>query len=69
MSSDLIGFLDIGYHGDHRGEKENPSALVAIAEEAADGQFEFSFCSIACLRLYLTCRVGELERRVAREVS
>ena len=66
MAPDLLGFLSLGFHGAH-GEGENsPSAFVPIAEEVPMGQFEYYFCSIACLRGFFSGAVDELERRLAQ---
>ena len=64
---DLIGFLSIGVHGAH-GEGENaPSAFVRIADDVPIGQFEFYFCSTACLRGFFNASVDALEEKLRGE--
>jgi hypothetical protein len=66
VAPDLEGFLAVGFHGGHGGSKRNPSAYVSIAEDTTLGQFEFYFCSIACLRKFLNGCVDELEGKLSK---
>jgi hypothetical protein len=61
------GFLSIGVHGAHSGGLNEPSAHLDIFTDGSMGQFERSFCSIACLRAFLNSAVDELEARLSRE--
>ena len=60
-ADDLIGFMSIGMHG-----SQGEAAAVRIADEAPAGQFEFCFCSIACLRSFFDKAIDELELRLAK---
>ena len=66
-ASDLIGFLSIGVHGAHSEEENAPSASVRIANEVPMGQFEFYFCSTACLRGFFNASVDALEEKLRGE--
>jgi hypothetical protein len=52
---DAIGFLRLAWHVEMAPE-------VTIVDAAPGGQFDLYFCSIACLRAFLTARVDELEK-------
>ena len=68
MSSSLMGFLDLSWHGAHDngiGEYRNRDAVVPLAEDTADGQFEIYVCSTDCARAMFNQWVDELDRRRA----
>ena len=62
---DLVGFLSLGFHGAHGTEGSKPSAHLQIAEDVPLGQFEYYFCSIACLRGFFAGAIDELEHRLS----
>ena len=64
IAADLSGFLSIGLHGGHGQGENTPSGSVRIADDTANGQFEYYFCSTECLRGFLNSCVDELERVV-----
>lgn len=64
MAPDLVGFLSLGMHGAHGDGPQSSSAHVSVAEDVPLGQFEFYFCSVACLRGFLNKAVDELELRL-----
>jgi hypothetical protein len=60
-AADMIGFMSIGMHDD-----QGATAAVRIADDASMGQFEFYFCSTACLRSFFDKAVDELEHRLTQ---
>lgn len=67
MAPDLSGFLSLGFHGAHGPDRNEPSAHVQIADDVPLGQFEYYFCSVACLRGFFNQAVDELERRLQND--
>lgn len=70
IADDCIGFLDLVWHGAHDGGSgidPDIHVRVPIAEDTPDGQFEFYFCSTACLRSFLNERVNALESKIQNE--
>lgn len=63
MDEGIKAFFTIGYHGSHNLESE-PSAVLEIARDPPLGQFEFYFCSTACLRAFFNECVSELEKKL-----
>ncbi len=61
----IKAFLTIGYHGSHSEKHSDASAQVEIARDPTIGQFEFYFCSTACLRMFFAVCVDELEHNLA----
>jgi hypothetical protein len=59
---EAIGFLRFVSH-------QEVAAEVTIVEAAPCGQFDLSFCSIACLRALITARIDELENVAGRARS
>jgi hypothetical protein len=64
IATDLIGFLKIGVHGAHGEGEHAPSASLYIADEVPMGQFEFHFCSSACLRGFFNASIDALEQEL-----
>lgn len=58
----ILAFFTIGFHGSHAGDGR--SASLRIVEDPVIGQFEFYFCSTACLRSFFSRCVDELERKL-----
>ena len=58
----IKAFFTIGFHSAHAGSGR--SASVEIVEDPAIGQFEFVFCSTACLRSFFSRCVDELDRKL-----
>lgn len=69
MDDDLLGFLSIGFHGAHSEGNDEASACVYIADDVPLGQYEYTFCSTACLRGFFNRAVDELESRLAKGTS
>jgi len=59
--------LRIGFHGAHDETRSEPSACVEIVSNPSVGQFEFYFCSTACLRQFFSECVDELERDLQKD--
>ena len=64
MSSDLVGFLGISLH-DHN--YHGKGGYLPIVEHAYNGQFEFYFCSTACLRKFLNVLVDKFENGMKQQ--
>ena len=62
----IKAFFDIGYHGSHDETTSKPSARLEIVSDPIMGQFEFYFCSTACLRQFFSECVDELERALQK---
>ncbi len=60
MADDCVGFLYLGSHGGTDVDSQ-ASAHVELVEWTPNGQFEFYFCSAACLRAFLNACVDEVE--------
>ena len=58
----IKAFFTIGFHASHA--SSNNSASVEIVENPAIAQFEFYFCSTACLRGFFSRCVDELENKL-----
>ena len=63
IAEDCVGFLDLHWHG---GEGD-VDVHLPIADETPNGQFEFYFCSIYCLRVFFSACVDELSVRIEIE--
>lgn len=64
----MAAFLNVGVHGAHApAPTTSADALCSLADSFEGGQFEFGFCSTACLRAFLNDWVDALER--AREAA
>ena len=59
MDSDLVGFLNICLH-DH--DYDGKGGWLDIADNTANGQFEFYFCSTHCLRKFFNILVDNFEK-------
>lgn len=53
------GFLEIGFHG--RDPDMRDSAGVTIVSELRGGQFDLSWCSVGCLRVWLLGLLDQVE--------
>lgn len=61
----MQGYLDIGMHGAREGNSDD--VMIALGLKQSQGQFEFMFCSTACLRIYLNEAVDRLETAASRK--
>ncbi len=64
-AADLMAFLTLGLRGAQGDEGEAPSVSVSIADEIPNGQFEFCFCSTACMREFFNACVDAVEEKLA----
>ena len=58
----LRAFLHVGHHGS--ASDMSDSANVTLVDDLADGQFDFSFCSISCLDAWFKTIVKELRSQL-----
>jgi len=72
IAKKLSGYLWLQWHGAHpqeggKGPDPHIGTGIMLAEQTHEGQFEFYFCSTACLRAFLNFCVDELESEIANE--
>jgi hypothetical protein len=60
-------FLNVGFHGVNPGMSD--SADIEIVNDLPGGQFNLSFCSLACLRSWFIGLVDQLEDAVRQAGS
>jgi hypothetical protein len=58
-----LAFMNIGFHG--KSPDMSDSADAAIVSDLPGGQFDLSFCSLACLRGWFVDIVDRLEADIA----
>jgi hypothetical protein len=58
--TEAVGFLEFGCH-----DADAPACVYVVDYDASGGEFEFHFCSTACLRAFLSAQVDALEAELA----
>jgi hypothetical protein len=58
-----LAFMHVGYHGSRADVLD--SADIEVKEDVPGGQFDLSFCSLNCLKLWFVQMVDSLESQVA----
>lgn len=61
----LKGFMHVGFHGKDPAMRD--SADVTVVDDVTDGQFDLQWCSIQCMREWLSHLLDEVEARIGRE--
>jgi len=63
----LEGFLHIGFHGSDA--DASGSADILVVDDVVGGQFDLQWCSVRCMRAWLTKLLDTLEADISREQS
>lgn len=61
----LEGFLHLGFHG--RDADASGSADILVVDDVVGGQFDLHWCSVRCMRAWLTKLLDTLEADISHE--